>query len=491
MTTPSVSVRAIAKHFGATLALDGVDFDVIPGEVHALVGENGAGKSTLVRIIGGVHRPDAGEFAIDGEPRHFYSPHDALAAGIATIPQELHLVPALSVGENLTLDDPPTHRLLGVRVIDRPAMRKLTHAALAPLGVDLDPDARIRDLGFAERQLVVMAKALRKRCHVLILDEPTASLETREVQRLFAVLERMKAQNTAIIYVSHRLDEVVALADRCTVMRDGRIVAESRRGAFAVSDLVQAMTGRAQVHLDANREPPGAIVLEEIAARPDAVSLRANEVAGLAGLLGSGTGRMLQRLFGLENAGTTVRVNGMTQRLGSPADAVRAGIGMVPGERRLGLVMKLSVRDNILLPSLDRISRFGHVDRATGDRIATHLMEMLNIRPRNMSLPAAALSGGNQQKVILAKWLAREVGVLLLDEPTQGVDITAKAQIHTLIRDFARRGRGVLVSSSDLEEMTRICDTITTVHRGRVTARFDRLIVDGFDEKRLHAAIGG
>ena len=255
MTTPSVSVRAIAKHFGATLALDGVDFDVIPGEVHALVGENGAGKSTLVRIIGGVHRPDAGEFAIDGEPRHFYSPHDALAAGIATIPQELHLVPALSVGENLTLDDPPTHRLLGVRVIDRPAMRKLTHAALAPLGVDLDPDARIRDLGFAERQLVVMAKALRKRCHVLILDEPTASLETREVQRLFAVLERMKAQNTAIIYVSHRLDEVVALADRCTVMRDGRIVAESRRGAFAVSDLVQAMTGRAQVHLDANREP--------------------------------------------------------------------------------------------------------------------------------------------------------------------------------------------------------------------------------------------
>jgi ABC-type sugar transport system ATPase subunit len=489
MTTPAASARAIHKRFGATRALDGVDFDVLPGEIHALVGENGAGKSTLVRILGGAHHPDEGEISVVGEACRFASPHDAIAAGVATIPQELRLVPALSIAENITLGDPPVRHLLGVPVLDRTRMREEACAQLAQLDFAPDPDWRVDRLSFAERQLVAIAKALRRRCRLLILDEPTAALETREIERLFAVLARMKAQGTAIIYVSHRLDEVVALADRCTVLRDGRVAAHSRRGAFSVTDLVQAMTGRAAADVVASSVQPGDTILEDSENRPDAVNLRSREVLGLAGLLGSGTDRVLRRLFGVHGEASTVRAGGAEQRLASPTTAIKAGIGMVPGERRLGLIMGLSVRDNILLPSLDRLSRGGRIDRAAGDRLVAELMELLDIRPRQPHLRASALSGGNQQKVILAKWLARKVGVLLLEEPTQGVDVAAKAQIHALIRDFAARGGSVLVSSSDLAELTRICDGILALHQGRVTARMER--AEGFDEKRLHAAIGG
>jgi ABC-type sugar transport system ATPase subunit len=493
--TAAAAARAVSKQFGATRALDGVDFEVLPGEIHALVGENGAGKSTLVRILGGVHRPDQGTIEVDAVARHFAGPRDAIAAGIATIPQELRLVPALSIAENVTLGDPPVRHVLGIKVLDRARMREEARAHLARLDFAPDPDWRVDRLGFAERQLVAIAKALRRRCRLLILDEPTAALETREIERLFAVLAQMKRQGTAIIYVSHRLDEVVALADRCTVLRDGRVAALRQRGEFAVSDLVQAMTGRAATDVAAGRAAPGHTLIEDAEDRPDAVRVRAGEVVGLAGLLGSGTDRVLRRLFGLAQAHAEVRFKDAPQRLANPIAAIRAGIGMVPGERRLGLIMSLSVRDNILLPSLDRLRRGGRIDRAAGDRLVAELMELLDIRPRRPHLKAAALSGGNQQKVILAKWLARRVDVLLLDEPTQGVDVAAKAQIHALIRDFARRGGGVLVSSSDLAELTRICDGILALHHGRITARFERATrferADGFDEKRLHAAIGG
>jgi ABC-type sugar transport system ATPase subunit len=395
----------------------------------------------------------------------------------------------LSIAENLTLEELPLRHMLGVPLIDRARMREEAREQLAQLDFAPDLDLRIDRLSFAERQLVAIAKALRRRCRVLILDEPTAALETREIERLFAVLARMKSQGKAIIYVSHRLDEVVALGDRCTVLRDGRSVATSERGAFKVTDLVEAMTGRAMVQADARASVPGAVVLEETVDRPDAIRLRANEIMGLAGLLGSGASAVLRRLFGIGGEPIELRRNGAARRIASPPDAVRTGIGFVPGERRLGLVMNLSVRDNILLPSLDVFARGVGIDRAEVDRLIKQMIELLDIRPRQPGLRVSALSGGNQQKVILAKWLMREVGVLLLDEPTQGIDIAAKQQIHTLILDFARRGGGVLIRSSELAELTLICDGILALRQGRITDRLARS--DGFDDKRLQAAIGG
>jgi len=489
MTSPAARLEGVSKQFGATLALAGVDFDVAFGEIHAIVGENGAGKSTLIRILGGVHRPDRGSITVDGKPCHFASPHDAIAAGIVTIPQELRLVPALSIAENIALGDLPVRRLGPLALVDRVRMRADARTALAELDFAPDVDRRVSSLGFAERQLVAIAKALHRRCRIFVLDEPTAALEKREIERLFAVLAGMRARGTAIIYISHRLDEVVAIADRCTVLRDGRVVAVSARGAFSVHDLVTAMTGRAADEVVTAPVPPGDLLL---AAQPDGATplhLRAREVIGLAGLLGSGTEGMIRRLFGAASETTTIEVGGRPRRFRHPADAIAAGVGMVPPERALGLVMGLSVRDNILLPNLDAFSRNGVVDRAAGDRIVGELLALLDIRPRRPQLPARALSGGNQQKVILAKWLARRIAVLLLDEPTQGIDVAAKVQIHELIRDFVTRGGGALLNSSDLGELARLCDRVLAVRQGRIAATLDR--AQGLDEPKLQAAIGG
>jgi ribose transport system ATP-binding protein len=486
---PAASLEGVGKRFGATLALDGVDFDVRFGEIHAIVGENGAGKSTLIRILGGVHRPDRGMVRVAGEERHFASPRDAIAAGIVTIPQELRLVPALSIAENVALGDLPVRRFGPLALVDRPRMRAAARAVLAELDFHPDPDRRVASLGFAERQLVAIAKALCRQCRIFILDEPTASLEKHEIERLFSVLAGMRARGTAIVYISHRLDEVVAIANRCTVLRDGRVAARSRRGEFSVHDLVTAMTGSAGQEVAA---PSGSLGEVLLTAQPDDaydLRLRSGEIIGLAGLLGSGSERMLRRLFGAARDAAQIAIRGHKRRLTSPRDAMAAGIGMVPPERALGLVMNQSVRDNILLPNLEVLSRRGFVARAAGDRLVARLMELLDIRPRRPQLKASALSGGNQQKVILAKWLARRIDVLLLAEPTHGVDVAAKAQIHALIRNFVGEGGGAIIDSSDLAELARLCDAVLAVRHGRIAAAFDR--AHGLDEAKLRVAIGG
>ncbi len=490
-STNAVAVSGLTKSFGATRALDAVDFSLDFGETHALVGENGAGKSTLIRILGGVHRADSGSISIAGEERSFSSPHDAILSGVVTIPQELRMVPALSIAENIALGHLPTRKLFGILpAIDRRRMREEAKLYLDQLNFQADLDRPVHALSFAERQLVAIAKALRLKCRIFILDEPTAALEDREIERLFAVIARMKQQGTAIIYISHRLDEIVTLADRCTVLRDGKLVATRARGSFKTADLIEDMTGKMAQEVASEQFVPGAPLLEEIDDRADRMTVRKKEAIGLAGLLGSGSEGIVRRLFGLGGERPQVRVAGaQVSRFARPADAIRADVGFVPGERALGLVMNLSVRDNILLPSLNRDNHPLWINRRTANAVVRELMELLDIRPRRPDLRVGSLSGGNQQKVIIAKWLARRVTTLLLDEPTHGIDIAAKMHVHTLIRQFTKDGGGVIVSSSDLGELARICDTVLSVKNRRIVSRIERK--DGLDEGRLRASIGG
>ena len=469
----------MSKRFGATLALDRVDFELRPGEIHAVIGENGAGKSTLIGILGGAQRPDAGAIEIAGRSWQCASPREALAAGIATIPQQLRLAPALSVAENIALGDLPVRLFCGIPIVERRRMHEEASSLLAQLGYAGDPSRPVEALPYAERQLVAIARALRRRCRVLILDEPTAALEAREIERLFALLDSLRNAGTGIVYVSHRLEEIARIADRCTVLRDGRVVARFERTAFDLAAMALAMTGRVIARAEAIGSAPGEVLLED----EDGVRVHAGGVAGIAGRLGSGVEARLRRLFGAAAAPASVSIKGRATRLAAPRAAIAARIGLVPDERGLGLVMNQSVRDNILLPGLAG----WRLDRKAGGRLVGELIELLDIRPRQPLTEVSLLSGGNQQKVMFAKWLALRSQTLLLDEPTQGIDVGAKAQIHRIIRDFAERGGGVLLRSSDLAELILLCDSVFAVREDRVAARLDRA---GLDEASLREAIG-
>ena len=480
---PVLAAEDISKRFYATVALDRVSFTLLPGEVHALVGENGAGKSTLTKVFGGIHAPDSGRVLLAGRELPLRSPADAFAAGIAEIPQELRVVPALSVAENVMLGHLPVKGLLGS--IDGQRMRESARESLSRLDVEIDPDCPVGALSFAERQSVMIARALSRSARVLILDEPTAALERHEVQALFETIARLKGQGVAILYVSHRLDEIVAIADRCTVMRDARVVAEFTRGAFAPADLARHMTGRAidMEHGGAGCTP-GAPLLE--CAEYGELRLRSGEIIGLAGLLGSGTTQLLRRVFGADE-GASLSVKSVAVAARHPQHAIGAGLGMVPNERPLGLVLSHSVRDNIVLPNLARFGKPWRLDHAAIDTVVRELITRLDIRPADPDAIVRSLSGGNQQKVILAKWLASQVCILLLDEPTQGIDIAAKAHIHRLVREFAGKGNGVVFASSDTHEIVSLADSVLAMRRSGITGRIDRGA--GLTEQRIQQAI--
>jgi ABC-type sugar transport system ATPase subunit len=489
---PLLSVQGLSKRFGATQALARVGFEIAPGEVHTLVGENGAGKSTLIKVLGGVHIADEGEIRIDGAPVRFRGPRDAQAVGIVTIPQEMQLVSSSSVADNVLLGTWPRKSVFGILpAVDRTAMRERAAAVLAQLGLECDPDARVGDLAFAERQLVAIARALSLRARILILDEPTASLENREAERLFEVIHALTSDGVAVIYVSHRLDEIVALSDRCTVMRDGRVVSECRRGEIDQETLVRLMTGRDLDELRrSHREEFGSAQLEGHTFAGE-VSVRAGEVIGLAGLLGSGTSDLLLSLYGAApGKGTETKVKGVPVALSRPRKAIASGIGLVPGERRLGLILGMSVRDNIVLPNLDSYMRYGRLDTARMDAVVGELIKALDIRPANPSAKVGDLSGGNQQKVIFARWLAGEVHTLLLDEPTQGIDVAAKARIHHLIRDFVNADGAVVFASSEMVEVMNMSDTVLAMRNGRVVDALKRGTVN-YSEGTLRSALGG
>ena len=479
--SPLAAAIDISKRFFATQALDAVSFEIHAGEVHALIGENGAGKSTLMKILGGVHRPDSGEIRVDGVPVRYSSPAAALEAGIVVIPQEMRVVPAQSVAENVMLGQVPVRRRFGLLPeTDRSELRARAADLVGRLNLDVSVDTPVGRLGYAERQLVMIARALGRNARILVLDEPTAALEAREVERLFDVIESLKRDGVGLVYVSHRLDEVERIADRVTVLRDGRKVGEGGREELSQQDMIVLMTGR---DLEQSYHRGGTRIPGDILLRNDDIAVREGEVTGLAGLLGSGTTEMLLRLYG-----------GLPGRRGatgysSPAQAIGDGIGLVPGERGLGLIMAMTVRENIILPNLDRLKTSVGLDRKAIDKLVTDLMESVDIRPRDPDKTVRELSGGNQQKVIFARWLAGHARVLLLDEPTHGIDVGAKAQVHKLMDAFAGDGGGIVFASSEMEEVMSVSDSVVAMRDGEVVARMTR---DGdYTERALRDALGG
>jgi ABC-type sugar transport system ATPase subunit len=485
---PTLQARGVSKAFGRTVALSDVALDLHAGEAHGLVGENGAGKSSLLKILTGIYRADSGTLALDGSPYAPRGPEEARAAGLALVPQELRIVPAMTVADNVLLGRWPTRR----GAVDHRRMLEQAADALARLGLRLDPRATMGSLSFAERQAVVLAREVgTEATRVLILDEPTASLERAEVERLFALVARLRERQVGVLFVSHRLDEVRHLCDRVTVLRDGRLVAVHARGAFTEADLARDMTGRV---LDAAHAPGDRAAGEELVSLPlgeERISLRRGRVSGLAGLLGSGSGELLRRIFGAADARDAgLRVHGQARRVASPADAIAAGFGYVPSERARALVPALSVRDNIVLPHLARFtSRLGGYDAAAADRAVLDLIRRLDIRPADPSLPARALSGGNQQKLLFARWLMGEFHTLLLDEPTHGIDVAAKRQVLRLVDRFATEGGGVLLASAELHEILAIADDIVALRDGRPRLRIARGSPD-FTEGALRSALG-
>lgn len=472
--TPLVEMRGTAKSYPGVRALAGVDFDVNAGEVVALLGENGAGKSTLIKVLGGAVAPDAGEIRINGRPVSLPTPAAARRAGVAVIHQEFALVPGLTAAENIFLGHEPTRWGL----VRRGDERRRAADLFARIGIPVDPDAPCRLLSVAQQQAVEIAKALAADARVLVMDEPTATLTPPEVAKLFAVVRAVTAREIGVVFIGHRLDEVFAVADRVVVLRDGERVAAGPVGEFDGDRLISLMVGR---RLDqefpkrtvAIGEPR--LVVRDLA-RGDAVrgvslAIRRGEVLGLAGLVGAGRTEVARLLFGADrrDAGT-IDLDGRRLGVRSPWDAIRAGIALLTEDRKgQGLVLAHSVRENFALPNLAAFTRFGFLNRRRETAAFAARARSLSIRTPSADVPVRNLSGGNQQKVVLAKWLERNCDVLLFDEPTRGIDVGAKFEIYQLVNQLAAAGKAVLFISSELPEVLGMCDRVLVMRGGRVT----------------------
>ncbi len=469
----------LVKRHPGVLALDGVAIAVHGGEVHAVVGENGAGKSTLMRILSGATRPDSGRITVDGRTMHFRSPREAHATGIRMIHQELSLVPALSVAENICLGAEPAWR----GVVDRGRQAGMAHAALQRLGQGgLDVDTPVRSLSLAARQMTEIAKAMAQNARVLILDEPTAILAQDETDVLFAVIAQLRAAGTAVVYISHRLDEIFQIADRVTVLRDGRVVSTSPVASITRGDIVRQMVGR---ELSAGYPAPGGVPGEELLRLDDvstgpvhqaSLTVRRGEIVALVGLVGAGRSELVQAVFGAAplSAGAMF-VAGAAYTPGSPRDAIAAGVGLLPEDRkRQGLVLMAAVRENVVLACEGRLAHAGVVDRDAERQAVAEWIETLAIRTPSQDQAVRLLSGGNQQKVVLARWLLAHSRLLLFDEPTRGIDVGAKAEIYAVMRHLADAGAGILMVSSDLPEALGMADRILVLRNGRIVGRLPR-----------------
>jgi ribose transport system ATP-binding protein len=477
---PILEAREVTKRFPGVLALDGVSFQLLPGEVHALVGENGAGKSTLIKVVTGVYQPDEGQVLFGGEEVSFASPRDSQAAGISTIYQEINLIPMRSVAQNVFLG-----RELRTRfgLLDTDRMNREAAEILGRYGIHADVSAPLHSLGLGTRQMVAIARAVSLDARVVIMDEPTSSLEAREVETLFRVIRQLRDENVGVVYVSHHLDELYEICEKVTVLRDGKLVHTGDLAELTKLQLIATMLGRelAEVerhatgfgeHREVEREP--VLRVQDLTRRHvlDGVSfdVRPGEVVGLAGLLGAGRSETAKAIFGAQPLDSgEVTMAGKAVKTGSPPSAIRAGIAFLPEDRRSeGIIPGLSVRENIVAAAMPRLSRAGLVSEKAQNELVERFMTRLDIKASSPDQPVGELSGGNQQKVMLARWLCLNPKVLILDEPTRGVDVGAKAEVQRLIDELAEDGLGVIMISSELEEMVEGSDRVVVLKNGTV-----------------------
>jgi ABC-type sugar transport system ATPase subunit len=482
---PILLAEGMHKRYGGVHALRGATLGVRPAEVHALMGENGSGKSTLLRILSGQLAPDAGSIHFAGRPTSFRTPTDALRQGIATVTQETTLAPDLSIAENIFLGHRMARR---AGLVDWRTTRVRARAALGRLGLDIEPSMPVRRLRPDLRQMVEIARALSIDARVLILDEPTSSLMDDEVESLFAAVRKLRDDGVSTIFVSHRIDEVFELADRISVLRDGRSVGESTTAALDRPRLIHLMVGRElEEETQAEQGRAATTTHGRPALRVRALTVPrafsgvdldvgAGEIVGVAGLVGAGRSELLEAIFGLRSPSAgTIEVDGERRALHSPRHAIRSRIGFVPADRKTqGLVLTMSVRENLVMATTSGVPRLAHPRAAREAPVVDDAIGSLQIKTHSPSVPVATLSGGNQQKVVLGKWLASKPSVLMLDEPTRGVDVGAKAEIYRLLLAATRDGIAVLVSSAETPELRLLCDRIAVMFRGRIVAWLTR-----------------
>ena len=491
---PFLEFRGLTKRFPGVLALDGVSLSIERGTCHALIGENGAGKSTLGNILAGVYTADSGQILLDGRPIAPPSPLAARELGIAMVHQELAFCPNLSVAENLCLGDLPRRR----GFVDRSALRARAYAMLATVGADLDPDILIGTLSTGREQLVQIAAAVGTGAQIIVMDEPTSSLSAAETADLFRLIRDLKTRGLTLIYVSHRMEELFALCDHITVLRDGRHIATEPIPLTTPTRVVTQMIGRelrAQTPAHLARDLGPVRLTAKNLSSPGKFSaidltVRAGEIVGLAGIVGAGRSEVVQALFGLDPAATgEIRVNDRALPLGSLDHALAAGLGLVPEDRkRQGLVLGLNCRENTALAALPMLTRFGVVRRTRETALTARYATRLRVKTPSMESLTAGLSGGNQQKIALAKWLARDCDVLLIDEPTRGVDVGAKAEIYQLLDELACEGKALLVVSSELPELIGLCRRILVMRQGALVGELPRA---DFSEAALMQLMAG
>ena len=487
--------RKISKYFPGIKALDEVDFKIRAGEVHTLIGENGAGKSTLVKIITGIHSPDFGVILQDGQPVEFRNPIASQAAGISAIHQEATMFPELSVTENIYMGHHLTRG--GSRLLDWKAMKLKTRSLLEKLELEINPETKVKDLSVAQRHMVEIVKALSLDARIVIMDEPTSALSLREVEDLYKIIRQLKTGGQAIVFISHKFEDIYEIADYFTVLRDGRYIGEGKVAETAMDTIVQMMVGRSLSQMYPKLSvQTGEIVLDVQGLSRTGIfkdvsfKLRKGEILGFFGLVGAGRSEVMQAIFGIETyTGGTITINNRVVRIASPSQAMEHGIAYIPEDRQLqGTILDMNIRENVTLPVVDRLSHYSFLDIQKERELTDEFGGRMEIKASSWEQAVNSLSGGNQQKVVLAKWLATRPEILIMDEPTKGIDVATKARVHEFISQLAEAGLAIILISSELPEILGMADRIVVMHEGKVTARLTR--EEASSEKLIKAAMG-